>query len=67
MGIDIGRNSFHVKGLDARDALALRQKWSRSQLETRLANMPPCLMGMEACLSAHHLSRNLKTLVTMPG
>jgi transposase len=62
MGIDIGKNSFHVIGLDARGAIALRQKWSRGQVETRLANMPPCLIGMEACVGAHHLSRRLKTL-----
>jgi transposase len=35
----------------------LRQKWSRGQMETRLANLPPCLIGMEACVGAHHLSR----------
>jgi hypothetical protein len=34
----------------------LRQKWSRGQVETRLANMSPCLIGMEACVGAHHLS-----------
>jgi transposase len=62
MGIDIGKNSFHVVGLDARGAIALRQKWSRGQVETRLANMPPCLIGMEAGVGAHHLSRRLKTL-----
>ena len=56
MGIDIGKNSFHVIGLDARGAIALRQKWSRGQVETRLANMPRCLIGMEACVGAHHLS-----------
>src|ERR1700726_4764845 len=57
MGIDIGKNSFHVIGLDRRGAIVLRQKWSRSQVEARLANMPPCLVGMEACVGAHHLSR----------
>jgi transposase len=62
IGIDIGKNSFHVVGLDARGAIALRQKWSRGQVETRLANMPPCLIGMEACVGAHHLSRRLELL-----
>jgi hypothetical protein len=38
----------------------LPQKWSRRQVEARLANMPPCLIAMEACVGAHHLSRNLK-------
>ena len=40
----------------------LRQKWSRGQVEARLVNMPRCLIGMEACVGAHHLSRKLKEL-----
>jgi transposase len=62
MGIDIGKNSFHVVGLDRRGAIVLRQKWSRGQIEARLANIPPCLIGMEACVGAHHLSRKLQSL-----
>jgi transposase len=62
IGIDIGKNSFHVVALDERGAIVLRQKWSRGQIEARLANMPPCLIGMEACVGAHHLSRKLKAL-----
>jgi hypothetical protein len=48
MGIDIGKNSFHVVGLDQRGAIVVRQRWTRSQIRARLANMPPCLIGMEA-------------------
>jgi len=62
IGIDIGKNSFHIVGQDRRGALVLRQKWSRGQVEARLANLPPCLIGMEACVGAHHLSRTLKAL-----
>jgi hypothetical protein len=62
IGIDIGKNSFHVVGLDRRGAIVLRQKWSRGQVEVRLANLPPCLIGMEACVGAHHLSRKLTSL-----
>jgi transposase len=62
IGIDIGKNSFHIVGLDDRGAIVLRQKWSRGQLETRLANVPPCLIGMEACVGAHHLSRRFAML-----
>jgi len=62
VGIDIGKNSFHVVGLDERGAIVLRQKWSRGQVEARFANMPPCLIGMEACVGAHHLSRKLRML-----
>ena len=62
LGIDIGKNSFHLIGLDARGAIVLRQKLSRGQVEARLANMPACLIGMEACVGAHHLSRQLLAL-----
>jgi transposase len=46
IGIDIGKNSFHIVGHDHRGAIVLRQKWSRGQVETRLANLPPWLIGM---------------------
>jgi transposase len=46
MGIDIGKNSFHVVGLDQRGAIVLQQKWSRRQIEARLANIPRCRIGM---------------------
>ena len=62
VGVDIGKNSFHVVGLDQRGAIALRQRWSRGQVLSRFANMAPCLIGMEACVGAHHLSRRLKAL-----
>jgi transposase len=62
VGIDIGKNSFHVVGLDEHGAIVLRQKWSRGQMEARFANMPPSLIGMEACVGAHHLSRRLQRL-----
>jgi transposase len=62
IGIDIGKNSFHVVGLDQRGAIVLRQKWSRGQVEVRFSNLPPCLIGMEACVGAHHLSRKLTSL-----
>jgi transposase len=59
IGIDIGKNVFHLIGLDSRGAIVLKCKLSRGQLENRLANTPPCLIGMEACVGAHHLSRRL--------
>jgi transposase len=58
--IDIGKNTFHLVGLDRNGAIVLSQKLSRCQVEARLANMPPYLIGMEACVGAHHLSRQLK-------
>jgi transposase len=62
MGIDIGKNSFHVIGQDKRGAIVLRQKWSRGQVEARLANLQTCLIGILACVGAHHLSRKLQAL-----
>jgi predicted NBD/HSP70 family sugar kinase len=43
IGIDIGKNSFHVVGLDGDGAIVLRQKWSRGQIEARLAKAFPKL------------------------
>jgi hypothetical protein len=50
VGIDIGKNIFHVVSHDKSGAIVLRQKWSRGQVESRLANMPPCLVGMEGSI-----------------
>ena len=62
VGIDIGKNSFHIVGHNGRRAIVLRQRWSRGQVEARFANLTPCLIGMEACVGAHHLSRKLRAL-----
>lgn len=62
IGIDLGKNSFHLIGLDERGAIALQVKLSRGQLERRLANIPHCLIGMEACSGAHHIARQLEAL-----
>jgi len=62
IGVDLGKNSFHVVGLDRRVAIAPRPKWSRRQITSRLASIAPCLVGMDACVGAHHPSRKLKAL-----
>ena len=59
IGIDLGKNTFHLVGLDKRGAIVLQQKVSRSQLGRRLANIPRCLIGMEACSGSHHIGRQL--------
>ena len=60
IGIDLGENTFHVVGLDATGAIALCKKRSRNQLEQSLANVPPCLIGVQACAGAHHHGRKLR-------
>src|SRR5499425_146616 len=62
IGIDLGKNSFHVVGLDQRGAIVWQLKCSRAQLERRLANIPSCLIGMEACSGAHYIARQLAAL-----
>jgi transposase len=62
IGIDLGKNTFHVVGFDITGAIILRKKKSRNQLEQSLANVPACLIGMEACSGAHHLGRKLEKL-----
>lgn len=59
IGFDLGKNTFHLVGLDKRGAIVLQQKVSRAQLERRLANIPRCLIGMEACSGSHHIGRQL--------
>jgi transposase len=62
IGIDIGKNSFHIVGQNQCCAIVPRLKWSRGQAEARFANLPTCRIGMEACVGAHHLSRTLRAL-----
>ena len=62
IGIDIGKNTFHLVGLDPRGAIVFQLKTSREQLERRLANVRRCLVGMEACSGAHHIGRQLEAL-----
>src|SRR2546428_4040466 len=62
IGIDLGKNTFHLVGLDQRGAIVLQLKCSRAQLERRLANIPRCLIGMEACSGAHYIGRQLAAL-----
>ena len=62
IGIDTGKNTFHLVGLDQRGNIVLQLKTSRAQLERRLANLPSCLVGMEACSGTHHIARQLEAL-----
>jgi len=62
IGIDIGKNNFHLIGLDDAGEIVMRRKLSRRQLAERLVNLPSSLIGMEACVGAHYLSRRLLAL-----
>jgi transposase len=62
IGIDMGKNTLHMVGLDSRGAIVLREKVSRGRIALRLANLPPCLIGIEAGLATHYVARELAAL-----
>jgi transposase len=62
VGIDIGKTSFHLIGLDVAGSIQWKKKLSRPQLMRHMAALPRSLVGMEACCGAHHLARELSAL-----
>ena len=55
IGIDMGKNTLHMVGLDTRGNIVLRKKVSRGRSTSRLANLPPCLIGIEAGMATHYV------------
>jgi transposase len=62
IGIDPGKNTLHLVGLDARGGIVLREKVARARIVSRLANVPPCLIGIEAGMGTHYVTRELLAL-----
>ena len=62
IGIDMGKNTLHMVGLDANGAIVLREKVSRGRIGSRLTNLPPCLIGIEAGMATHYVARELAAL-----
>ena len=62
MGIDVAKHVFQLHGVDERGHTVLRRRISRAQLRPFVAQLRPCLIGVEACGSAHYWARELKTL-----
>ena len=60
VGIDLAKSVFQVHGVDARGKAVLRRQLRREQVAAFFVNLPPCLIGMEACASAHHWGRTLE-------
>ncbi len=58
-GTDLGKNVFHIVGMNARGAVVLRERLSRAKLARRLTNMTSCLIGMEPCAGALHVGQQL--------
>jgi transposase len=62
IGIDLAKDVFQVHGADANDKVVFNKPLRRSQVLPYFAKLPPCLVGMEACASAHYWARELKKL-----
>ena len=60
VGIDLAKNVFQVHGVDERGKAVLKKPLKREQVASFFANLPPCLIDMEACGSAHHWARKLE-------
>lgn len=62
IGLDIAKNFFQVHGEDQHGKVVITKKLSRSQVTHFFANLPSCLVGIEACGGAHHWGRQLLEL-----
>jgi len=62
VGVDIGKDVFHLVGFDSNGKLILRKKIKCLALDATFEKLPRCIVGMEACLSAHFVSRTLRKM-----
>jgi len=62
IGLDIGKSVFQVHGVDDAGAVVIRKRVSRARVLEYFGELPPCLIGIEACPSAHHWGRELQLL-----
>ncbi|HAS8565736.1 TPA: transposase, partial [Vibrio vulnificus] len=62
IGVDLAKNVFSIHGVDAYGKCVLRKTVKRNKLLDTFANLPPCIIGMEACSGAHHWARELLKL-----
>ncbi len=60
LGIDLGKNSCSLVGLDATGAVVLRRRMRREGVTAFVEGLPACVVAMEACCGAHHLGRALR-------
>src|SRR3974390_1662572 len=62
IGLDIAKNVFQVHGIDAKEKVVVRKQLRRSQVIAFFKTLQPCLIGMEACATAHYWARELRKL-----
>jgi transposase len=61
IGIDLAKNVFQLHGVNSHGKVVLRRQIHRGQMRGLFINLPPCLIGMEACASAHYWARTLES------
>jgi transposase len=59
VGVDLGKNSCSLVGLDATGKVSVRRRMRRETVIAFCAKLPPCMVAMEACCGAHHMGRAL--------
>ncbi len=59
IGVDLAKNVFQVHGVDAQGGVVVRRQLRRAQVLPFFRRQQPCLVGMEACATAHHWARQL--------
>ncbi len=62
LGIDLAKSVFQLHGVNAAGGVVLRKKLRRAAVLGFLRDLPPCLIGMEACASSHHWAREIAAL-----
>jgi transposase len=62
VGLDIAKSVFQVHGVDAQGSAAVRRQIKRRHVVAFFKKLPPCLVGIEACATSHHWSRELQAL-----
>src|SRR5262245_38772491 len=62
IGLDLAKNVFQIHGIDANEKVVVRKQLRRGQVIAFFEGLPPCLVGMEACATAHHWARELRKL-----
>jgi transposase len=62
VGLDLAKHVFQVHGVDAEGATVLRKQLRRAQVLTFFSRLPRCLVGLEACATAHYWARELRAL-----
>ena len=64
VGFDLAKSVFQVHGVDQEGRASVKKQLKRAQVAVFFANLPPCLVGMEACSSAHYWARKFQALDT---